>query len=170
MVVDFRADLEKLVASSISSLGFELIGLEFDNHSNPKVLRVYADVPASKVSDVSGEVVQNGITVDDCSKISYHLNKILSVEPALQQPSNYLLEVSSPGLERRLFNMLQMERHVGKEVKLHLGVALNNRSNFVGVLLSVDHALNRVLIEVDGQNLYFDFGNIAKANLVYRKF
>ena len=100
--------------------------------------------------------------------INYHLNKVLSVSPSLQF-SNYVLEVSSPGLERRLFSLLQMEQHLNKEVKLRLASSLNGRSNFVGMLRSVDHSLNRVFLEVDGQGLYFDFDNIAKANLVYRK-
>jgi ribosome maturation factor RimP len=68
-----------------------------------------------------------------------------------------------------LFNLLQFEQNIGKVAKLHLIQPLNGRSNFVGILCSVDHLLNRVLIDVDGQNIYFDFDNIAKANLVYRK-
>ncbi len=169
-MVGFGSNLEKLIASEVAALAgsFELIGLEFDNHNNPKVLRVYADVVNKPPAVDSTVSCRSSITLDECVKISYHLNKVLSVAPNLQL-SNYVLEVSSPGVERRLFNLVQFEQHIGKVAKLHLIQPLNGRSNFVGILCSVDHSLNRVLVDVDGQNIYFDFDNIAKANLVYRK-
>lgn len=162
----FALDLEKLIINGVNALGFELVGVEFDIHSNPKLLRVYADVAANKVPNDDGARV--GITLDDCGKISYHLNKVLSVTQDLQL-GNYVLEVSSPGLERRLFNLLQIEQHLNKEVRLRLTSPFNGRSNFVGMLKGVDHSLNRVFLEIDGQDLYFNFDNIAKVNLVYRK-
>ncbi len=167
----FNADIEKLIASEISALGFECIGVEFDNHSNPRALRVYADVFLNAeiaANNIDTAINKSGITLDDCGKISYHLNKCLSVYPNLNL-GDYVLEVSSPGVERRLFNLLQFERYIGREVKLRVAVPLNGKSNFIGLLCSVDHVLNRVFLEVDGQNLYFDFDNIAKANLIYRK-
>lgn len=170
MNVGFGSNLEKLIASELAALAgsFELVGLEFDNHSNPKVLRVYADVVNKPPAVASTVGCRSSITLDDCAKISYHLNKVLSVAPNLQF-SNYVLEVSSPGVERRLFNLLQFEQNIGQLAKLHLIKPLDGRSNFVGILCAVDHSLNRVLIDVDGQNIYFDFDSIAKANLVYRK-
>ena len=151
----FSSKLEMLIASEINSLGFLFVGLEFDRHSKPDVLRVYADI-------------SNGITVNDCGKIGYHLNKVLSVASDLGV-QNYVLEVSSPGVERRLFTLSQCEQFLGRKIKLKLQTVVDGKSNIVGVLRSVDQAHNKILIGMDGQDLYFDFDNIARANLVYCK-
>jgi ribosome maturation factor RimP len=166
----FDSTLENLLSQEIAALSsnFEFIGLELDHHVSPKVLRVYADVSNKRlVGEISNKDIR-GITLEDCAKIAYHLNTFLKVIPDFHL-SNYLLEVSSPGIERRLFNLLQFEQHLGKEIKLHLVKPLNGRSNFIGVLCSVDRSLNKVFVQVDRQDLCFDFDNIAKANLVYRK-
>lgn|GEM_PF-1324816 len=80
----FHSELEKLVASEVSALGFEFIRLEYISHSKSSVLRVYVNAV-------------NGITLNDCGKISYHLNKVLSVTNSLKL-GEYVLEVSSPGI------------------------------------------------------------------------
>lgn len=77
-------DLEKLIANEISSLGFEFVKLEIDSNNKTNILRVYANTVG-------------GITINDCGKISYHLNKVLSVSEELHL-SDYILEVSSPGI------------------------------------------------------------------------
>jgi len=161
MDVRFCSELEKIIASEVCALGFDFIGLEFDRHTKPAVLRVYTDIA------VKTETNSGGITVDDCGKINYHLNKVLSVTPSIIV-DNYVVEVSSPGVERRLFTLLQCEQYLDKKVKLRLSkTGINEKHNVVGILRSVDKLLNRLLVDVDGQNLYFDFNNIARANLVY---
>ena len=86
MEKQFYSELETLVASEVSALGFEFIRLEYISHNRSNVLRVYVNT-----------TVNDGITVNDCGKISYHLNKVLSVASSLKL-GEYVLEVSSPGV------------------------------------------------------------------------
>ena len=85
MEKQFYSELEKLVASEVNALDFKFIKLEYISYSKfNNILRVYVD----KV---------NGVTLNDCGKVSYHLNKVLSVADNLQL-GEYTLEVSSPGM------------------------------------------------------------------------
>ena len=177
MVVLVDSRLESLISKEIDRLGFVFLGLELESSSkSTKLVRVYVNVinhlDTANV-DTSNEqlnldVKKPGVTLDDCSKINYHLNKLLSVDAELNF-SNYTLEVSSPGVERRLFNLLQIKEQIGNEVKIKLISSLENRNNFIGILLDVDLILKKVLMEVEEQNFCFNYDNIAKANLVYRK-
>jgi ribosome maturation factor RimP len=75
--------VEKLIAGEITAMGFNFVKIELERSNNSNILRVYADA-------------KGGITLGDCSKINYHLNKVLSVSGNLH--FNYILEVSSPGV------------------------------------------------------------------------
>lgn len=172
MVVLVDSKLESLISKEIDRLGFAFLGLEIENSPNSrKLVRVYVNVINNL--DMTNEQLnldmkKLGVTLDDCSKINYHLNKLLSVNADLNF-SNYTLEISSPGVERRLFNLLQIKEQIGNEVKIKLISSLENRNNFTGILLDVDLALKKVLLEVEEQNFCFNYDNIARANLVYRK-
>lgn len=172
MVVLVDSSLESLISKEIERLGFAFLGLELESSSkNTKLVRVYVNVienldTASKQLNL--DIKKTGVTLDDCTKINYHLNKLLSVNAELNF-RNYTLEVSSPGVERRLFNLLQIKEQIGNKVKIKLISSLENRNNFVGILLDVDLALKKVFMEVEEQNFCFNYDNIAKANLVYRK-
>ena len=81
-----REGLVELLEPTVEGMGYELVGVEFDGHQ--RVLRVYIDRP-------------EGITVDDCSAVSYQLSGLLDVEDPIT--GRYQLEVSSPGMDRPLF-------------------------------------------------------------------
>ena len=74
-----------LLEPTVESLGYELIDLEFNSSARHGLLRIYIGVP-------------DGVTVDDCSKVSHHVSGILDVEDPIK--SEYDLEVSSPGVDR----------------------------------------------------------------------
>ena len=172
MVVLVDSKLESLISKEIYRLGFAFLGLEIENSPNSrKLVRVYVNVINNLDTtneQLNLDMKKTGVTLDDCSKINYHLNKLLSVNADLNF-SNYTLEISSPGVERRLFNLLQIKEQIGNEVKIKLISSLENRNNFTGILLDVDLALKKVFLEVEEQNFCFNYDNIAKANLVYRK-
>lgn len=182
-------NLEDLINSELQGLGFTLVGLELTNQGRSKLLRLYVDraddyylsekLYSKKLSGVklSGEKLsgdhavlaepsKTGINLEDCSKINYHMNKFLSVFPELQL-GEYILEVSSPGLDRKLFNLQQFRQQLGKTIRLLLKVPTNGRYNFTGILEKVDSELNKIMVKVEEQQLCFDYSNITKANLVY---
>lgn len=182
-IINAAVDLDKLIEAEIHALGFDFVGLEFDRHVTPNVLRVYADLNLTNVTSIGAaekaeevkeitsddsKIKAKGITVEECGRISYHLNKVLSVASNLNLKS-YLLEVSSPGIERRLFNLSQYEKYLGKTIKVRLYKVVENKRSVIGVLQSVDRTQNKIFLNIEGQDFNFNFDDIAKANLVYSK-
>ena len=143
-------DLTALFEPVIQSMGYELVGIEFQGSTQHGTLRVYIDH-------------ENGIGVDDCVAISRQISAILDVEEPIQQA--YDLEVSSPGINRPLFKARDYEQFSGHSAKIKMAVPLQGRKNFKGVLQGVTDS-KFVLILVDNEDFELPISDIAKANLV----
>ncbi len=124
-----REKLESRIASLaepfIASLDLQLWGIELTMAHKPMV-RIFVDN-------------EEGATIDQCARISRHLGVALEVEDVMQ--SAYILEVSSPGLERPFFNAAQMAAYVGRQIELSLldpNPEWPGRRKFTGELVSVD--------------------------------
>lgn len=143
-------DLTELFEPVIQSMGYELVGIEFQGSTQHGTLRVYIDHA-------------NGIGVDDCVAISHQISAILDVEEPIQQA--YDLEVSSPGINRPLFKARDYEQYSGHSAKIKMAVPLNGRRNFKGVLQGVIDSRS-VQIMVDDEGYDLPISDIAKANLV----
>ena len=143
-------DLTALFEPVIQSMGYELVGIEFEGSTQHGTLRIYIDH-------------ENGIGVDDCVAISHQISGILDVEEPIQQA--YDLEVSSPGINRPLFKAHDYEQFSGHSAKIKLAVPLNWRKNFKGVLQGVTDS-KTVQIMVDNESYELLISDILKANLV----
>jgi ribosome maturation factor RimP len=141
-----RDGLVAMLEPVVQGMGYELVGVEFDGHQ--RVLRVYIDSP-------------DGIAIEDCSKVSYQLSGVLDVEDPI--PGRYQLEVSSPGLDRPLFELEHFERFKGSMVRLQLSRALDGRRRFKARLQGVDG--QDVLLVEDAQPFCIPFDMIEKARL-----
>lgn len=144
--------LTELARGAVEALGYELVGVEY--LSRPKaghLLRVYID---------SGD----GVGLADCERVSHQLSGVLEVEDPIR--GEYALEVSSPGLDRPLFERSHFERFVGEVARVRLSAAVNGRSNFKGTILEVDG--DDVVLEVDGEAVRLPFAQMASARLVPR--
>jgi len=141
--------LHDRLAHLVSAMGYEFIGGELDGHGQGGVLRLYID------SD-------KGITLDDCSRVSYQVSAMLDVEEPIQ--GHYNLEVSSPGLDRPLFEIAHYQKQIGNRIKLRVCAKVHNRRKFIGVLLRVDE--NDIHLLVDEEELVLPFSSIEKANVV----
>jgi ribosome maturation factor RimP len=140
-------ELDDLLEPTLASMGYELVEIERSAHD--KLLRIFVDK-------------QDGISIDDCVLISNHLSKLLAVENI-----DYgRLEVSSPGLDRRLKKQADFYRFRGERVKLKLRLALQGQRNFEGILLEVNDG--KLKLEVDGKELDIELNNLEKARLVPR--
>jgi ribosome maturation factor RimP len=114
-----RDRIRNVVAQVVESLGFELVESELKGGGKQSVLRVFIDKPA-------------GITHGDCELVSEQLGTVLDVEDLI--PFSYTLEVSSPGLDRKLVKDSDYTRFEGKLVKVHTRVPLQNQKTFKGRL------------------------------------
>lgn len=140
--------VQRLIASEVVELGYDLWGVEYIAQGKNSVLRVYID---------SG----SGITVDDCARVSHQISGILDVEDIIA--GEYNLEVSSPGLERPLFSLAQFVEFDGCEVSLRLSTAVGGRKSFSGKIAGV--VKEEILLEAEGQTHKLPYSYIAKANL-----
>ena len=134
----------------VESMGYELVGVEFQGAGSHGTLRVYIDR-------------DSGVNLNDCAAISHQISGILDVEEPIKQA--YDLEISSPGIDRPLFRLADFERFTGKTARIKLAVGLQGRKNFKGELQGVADS-KLVKIEVDGEQFDLPYADIAKANLV----
>jgi ribosome maturation factor RimP len=143
------ARLRELIEPTVRMLGYELVAIENFPHGSGQTLRVYIDK-------------ETGITLDDCERASHQISGVLDVEDAIE--GHYVLEVSSPGLDRPLSEPKDFDRFRGKEVRVRTHVPINGQRNFKGLLRGLQDG--QVLIEVDGRQITLPLGNIEKARLV----
>jgi ribosome maturation factor RimP len=153
-----REIAERVAASG----GFEVVEVELRGGGKSRTLRVFLDKP-------------EGITHEDCANFSREFGTILDVEDAVPGAS-YVLEVSSPGLDRKLTRAKDYERFVGSRVKLMTREpVLGNRhfegrlESFTGGRLTLDMSAARKKRRPAGdapQKIEIELGNVEKANLV----
>ncbi len=140
--------LIELLEPAVAALGYELT--DIDAHFGRRgLLRVFIDRPAG------------GVTLADCERVSDQLGAFLDVEDPL--PGSYVLEVSSPGLDRRLRTLAHFERFNGEAVKIELRDARDGRRRVTGRLQGTEAGV--VLVDVDGALWRVPLQDIAVARL-----
>jgi len=148
--------VERLALPLISSLGLELVEIEFIPEGRQMVLRIFIDK-------------EGGIMLDDCAAVSKELSALLDVEDII--PGKFSLEVSSPGLNRPLKSRADYERYTGKLIKIKTFTPIaddagNLRKTFLGKLVGVDGDLIYLKL-LEGQSATIPFSAVAKANLEF---
>ena len=161
-----RAIADRVAATS----GLEILDVEFLGGGKARVLRVFLDKPAA------GNDPLAGVTHEDCANFSREFGTILDVEDVM--PGSYTLEVSSPGLDRKLVKAADFMRFTGSRVRLMTRDPVNNNRHFEGRLerfadgrLTLDlsvasHKSRKKMGDAAGQKIEIDFANVEKANLV----
>lgn len=145
-----KSGLLELLEAPVAALGYELVDLDLRTGSHG-LLRLFID------SD-------HGVTLDDCETVSRQIGALLDVEDPIA--GSYVLEVSSPGVDRRLRTARHFQRVVNEEVKIQLTRPRDGRRRFRGRLAEVDE--QAVSVEVDGQQWRLPIADIATATLVAR--
>ncbi|WP_057831748.1 ribosome maturation factor RimP [Colwellia sp. TT2012] len=145
----FEQKLTDLLRPAVEETGKTLLGIEFISAGNNSVLRLFIDH-------------ENGINVDDCAEVSRQAGALLDVEDPIS--SEYSLEVSSPGVDRPLFELAHFQAVIGETVNVKLSLPLNGRRKFKGPLVAVDK--DTLIVEVDSIDYELVFKNVDKANLV----
>ena len=141
--------LESIVEPAVSALGCELWGLEFFMQGNKSLLRVYIDKP-------------EGVTIEDCEAVSRQVSSVLDVEDPIKV--EYTLEVSSPGMDRRLYKLDQYRAYIGQTLALRLTVSFDGRKKFTGILKGIEE--DEVVLVLDNEEYVLPYELIDKANVV----
>lgn len=142
--------VKRLLAGAVEGMGYELVGVEFHPRPDRSLLRVYIDS-------------EQGITVDDCQRVSHQLGGVLDVEDLIA--GRYALEISSPGLDRPLFEPQHFVRFAGSEVRVQLRDLLEGRRKLVGRLLGMRED-DVVIVDGSGREWRVPLERIEKARLV----
>ena len=137
-------DVARLVETTVTGLGYELVDFELSGRGLMRVLLDQA----------------TGITVKDCELVSHQLTRLFAVEGV-----NYgRLEISSPGLDRPIKKEADFIRFRGKKAQLKLRLPLAGRKNFIGILGSLENGV--LQLDVDGKQVLIELSNLDKAHLV----
>ncbi|MFN6963090.1 MAG: ribosome maturation factor RimP [Pyrinomonadaceae bacterium] len=146
----FDDRIREIAASVASGLGFEFVHSQIAGPKHNPTVRVFIDKPG-------------GITIEDCSTASRAIEARLDEDDFI--PTSYVLEVSSPGLERELFSIEDFKRFSGKQAKVKTNSPINGQKNFSGEIVAVEGS-EVVFRDKTSGEVRFDHGAVAKANLL----
>ena len=135
-------DFEKIV----TNLGYEYVDTEFVKDYGSNVLRVLV-------------YKKGGIIAEDCKIISLESSKFLDKKDPIKYP--YMLEVSSPGLSRPLYNDKDLNRNIGNEIEVKTYKTINGAKNFIGILESFDNDF--LMMNSNGENIKIKREDISKS-------
>ena len=144
-------EVSHLAEPLLREFGLEMVDIEFQFERGRWILRVFMDR-------------EGGVTVDDCSNVSRELGHLVDAESIIDYP--YVLEISSPGLNRPLRKENDFIRSIGKMVKLKMSTPINRRRHFTGRLANVTEGMISLLVD-DNNLVELPLKEIDKARLKY---
>jgi ribosome maturation factor RimP len=149
-VID-TARIETLIAPSLEAMGYRLVRVAVTGGRRAVVLQVMAE----RIDD-------KPMGVDDCTEVTHTVSALLDVEDPIE--SAYVLEVSSPGIDRPLVRREDYERFRGHEAKLELSAPIDGRRRFRGKLLGIE--ADRVRVNLGAEVVELPLASIQRAKLV----
>ena len=145
-----KEHIETLIRKDIKALGCDIWGLELIGSITKPTLRVFIDN-------------DKGITIRDCEKVSKHISKV--IESNKLYSNSLILEVSSPGMDRKFFNKEQYINYLGRVIKVRYRNEQMEYKSVKGFLRGVSK--EAIVIEVNNEESFISFEAIEKANLEF---
>jgi ribosome maturation factor RimP len=143
--------ITSMISPSVEAMGYRIVRVAFTGGRRPTL-----QIMAERLDDAA-------MTVDDCADISRNVSAILDVADPIE--TEYMLEVSSPGIDRPLVAREDYVRFAGYEAKVETGRPIDGRKRFHGRLLGADESVVRMALDGEGE-VALPFGDILKAKLV----
>lgn len=143
--------ISEFVKSSIEDMGLTLWGVDVTSANRPAVI-IYIDG-------------KDGVSIDQCAAVSRDVGLMLEVEEIID--SAYILEVSSPGLERKFFKPEQLSGYMGKKMDVSLIFSLEGRKKFKGILDSTDEEGLLLKLEDQEEPVKLEWDRIKKVKLIH---
>ncbi|TFH67160.1 ribosome maturation factor RimP [Gammaproteobacteria bacterium LSUCC0057] len=141
--------LRDLLQPVVEALGAQLWGLDLQSGGRRKLLRIYIDR-------------EQGVDVELCAAVSRQVSAVMDVEDPIQ--GEYVLEVSSPGMDRPLYELAHYQQLLGEQIALKLRFAYEGQRNFKGLLKAVEG--DDIVLAVADHEYLFPVEGIEKANVV----
>ena len=142
--------LNALIEPVVIGLGYQLWGIEKVQQGRRVTLKIYIDA-------------KDGVTIEDCAKVSRQVSGLLDVEDPIS--GDYLLEVSSPGIDRRLFKPEHFDLCKGEKIQVTLREAFEGQRKWKGVLCGLDEG-DAVLRVDDTQEIVLPLASIERARVL----
>ncbi|MFW5972012.1 MAG: ribosome maturation factor RimP [Bacillota bacterium] len=143
-------EVSKIAEPIVENEGLELVDLEYVKEGGNYYLRLFIDD-------------ENGIGLDECEKISRHMSEELDRLDPIKE--NYILEVSSPGIERPLKTLKDFDRFEGSFVTIKTYAPIDGEKEFIGDLMIRNDSNIRIKIRKDDQVVEIPYSSIAAARL-----
>lgn len=135
------------IQPTVTALGYEIVDVEFEKKNGEDNLTIFIDIPT-------------GVSLDDCEKVHYAVDPLLDeLDPTAGKP--YILNVSSPGLDRPFKKQRDYERNYGKEVEIKLYAPLKGKKVYEGVLVTRDE--NSLTLNLGKEEIKIENNKIAIA-------
>lgn len=142
-------DLEEMFLPIVNELNYELYYVEYVKENNEYYLRLYIDKESGRIS------------LSDCEAVSRRISELLDEKDPIKDP--YYLEVSSPGLNRRLYKDEHFNRFINSEIKVIFTKTIDGKKNIQGILK--DNKEDVIVLEVEGNEINVPKDKIKSANL-----
>ena len=144
-------EIEQLLTPTAEKENMEIVNAEYVKESGDWILRIFIDK-------------DGGITMSDCAQMSSVFSAVLDESANDILTESYVLEVSSPGIDRALKTEKAFKKFAGSKIKVKTAEAINNQRNFLGELLSCDNGKIKMNDVTKGE-VEIEMSNITKANI-----
>lgn len=141
--------LQALLRPLVEDLGYEFVGVEYQPNPKNRLVRLFIDRPGT------------GVGVEDCEYVSHEVSALMDVEEPVN--GHYTLEVSSPGIERPLFESAHFQRFAGEDARIVMHGPIEGRRRFKGRIVRADDVV--VVLEVDGVEWELPLVDVRRATL-----
>ncbi len=148
-IMSITDQVKKLAVPLLDSLGLELFDLTYQKTGKRGMLRIFIEK-------------EQGITLDDCQRVSREIGALLDIKDVV--PGSYILEVSSPGLNRPMRNEQDYLKYRGSRIKVHLLTKISDRKIYVGINRGIEQ--ETLILEIsENREIRIPLSNISRANL-----
>ena len=149
-LTSLETKIKEVLEPVINDLGFKVYDIIYEKEAQDYYLRVFIE---------KDEVISS----DDCALVSQTIDPILDEKDFIK--GSYLLEVSSPGLERRIRDDAQLEKALNSKIEVHTYKKVNEDKVLVGNLISFSE--NNIILDINNENIEIDRKNISTMKTVY---
>jgi ribosome maturation factor RimP len=149
-----------------AEFGLEVLGVEFGGSDAKRVIRIFLDRELPTPSEAGTELTSPGVTLGDCEAVSRRLGDIFDAHETIA--GRYMLEVSSPGLNRPLLKPEHFRRVVGRKVRVRFRKADGGPRTVVGMLTAFEDEGQVLTVRVEsGEDHDVSLADVERANLEY---
>ena len=149
-MTSLETNIIKIIEPIINNLGYEVYDVIYEKEGKDNFLRIFIDNKSQ-------------ITLEDCEKVNDSITDILDEKDLIK--SQYFLEVSSPGLERRIRTDKHLDMFKNEKVEVHLFKSIEKQKVVIGILKEYDE--EKILVQIDKNEVSIDRANISKMKNVY---